>query len=146
MSKRTAHVKGTKEVISNLRLLHPRCGRAAGDGVKLAGEFLHARAQEIVPRDTGDLAANSRVRKIEGTRGFDTIVVVEYLQEYAIYVHENLEALHGAAYNAEYGGEGERLRGPRQQAKFLERPMSDKANQTVMKQIIKNAVQWELRK
>ncbi len=50
-------------------------------------------------------------------------VSVGYVANYAVHVHENLEALHGAAYNAAYGGKpGFKSRGPNQQAKFLERP------------------------
>lgn len=49
-------------------------------------------------------------------------VVVGYAASYALYVHENPKAAHGAAYNRKHGNPGERLRGPRQQYKFLEQP------------------------
>jgi len=61
-------------------------------------------------------------------------VVVGYSASYAVYVHENLAATHGEAFNARHAGEitagagrkkGERRvvsRGAGQQAKFLERP------------------------
>jgi hypothetical protein len=58
-------------------------------------------------------------------------VIVGYTAEYALHVHENLEAAHGAAYNVKYAAyykRGKRAgqlkiqRGPEQQAKFLERP------------------------
>ena len=75
-------------------------------------------------------------------------VVVGYTAAYAVHVHENLEAAHGAAYNAKYadeiaqgqtvnkkgrvvkkrGWKGRTSRGPGQQAKFLEQPARELSN------------------
>lgn len=63
----------------------------------------------------------AKAQKDEGTS-----VVVGYTANYAVYVHENLQAVHGAAFNAKYSAEIDRgvehSRGPNQQAKFLEQP------------------------
>ena len=55
-----------------------------------------------------------------------TAVRVGYTANYALFVHENLEAAHGAAFNAKHAAEiaagTEHSRGDNQQAKFLETP------------------------
>lgn len=59
-------------------------------------------------------------------------VNVGYAASYAIYVHENLEAAHGEAFNLKHArgqhrkrGAGRGSRGPDQQAKFLEKPFRE---------------------
>jgi hypothetical protein len=99
----------------------------------------------------GNLRASAGTRK-EGS-GKRTIVIVFYTAAYAVYVHENLDALHGADFNARYadkikgarkrdergrfrkGGTakgGWFKRGPNQQAKFLERPAREKRKEIAM--------------
>ena len=83
-------------------------------------------------------------------------VIVGYESAYAVYVHENLEAAHGATHNAKHKGRAKRdtkgkyikgkhnrgkrpkKRGPNQQAKFLETPA--RKMQGELGAIIKNAV------
>jgi hypothetical protein len=71
-------------------------------------------------------------------------VVVGYTASYAVHVHEDLEAKHGADYNSWHGEEisrgrtksgrkksgwkGRTSRGPDQQAKFLEQPARELNN------------------
>jgi hypothetical protein len=64
-------------------------------------------------------------------------IIVGYTAQYAIFVHENLEATHGGAYNTLHADDianpnrkhtaasGNFARGTNQQAKFLERPMRE---------------------
>lgn len=75
----------------------------------------------------------------------DVSVVVGYDAAYAIFVHEDLEAAHGSAYNQKYaeeiaagktksgrkkrGWKGKTSRGPNQQAKFLEKPAREMAKE-----------------
>lgn len=70
-------------------------------------------------------------------------VVVGYTASYALYVHENLQARHGEAFNAAAGErkrdvkgrfkKGQGRRGPGQQAKFLERPAREKQGEIAAK-------------
>lgn len=56
----------------------------------------------------------------------DKSVVVGYEAPYAVVVHEDLEAAHGAAFNVKHAAEisagKEKARGDNQQAKYLEAP------------------------
>jgi hypothetical protein len=83
-------------------------------------------------------------------------VVVGYAASYAVYVHENLEARHGADYNSWHGEEiaagktksgrtkkgwkGKTSRGPNQQAKFLEQPVRELSNDGTLAQDIIGAM------
>jgi hypothetical protein len=68
-----------------------------------------------------------RDRAAKAERG-QASVVVGYSTKYAVYVHEDLEAAHGEAYNQKYADQiaarlaGFHSRGTNQQAKFLEAP------------------------
>ena len=93
----------------------------------------------------------------ESMRKNNGSVVVGYAASYAVHVHEDLEAKHGAEYNAAYGREfgkrdkkgrflkgtgGKHSRGPDQQAKFLEKPareMQDEIARTIT-QGVKNGL------
>ncbi len=67
---------------------------------------------------TGKLQQLEKSKKHKGGS-----VIVFYATNYAVYVHENLQAAHGKAYNAKHRGEKKfKSRGPKQQAKFLEGP------------------------
>ncbi len=80
-------------------------------------------------------------------------VNVGYAASYALYVHENLEALHGSAFNAQVKTRqkrdksgrfrkgkfrGKTKRGPDQQAKYLEQPFREMRKELV--QITINAM------
>jgi hypothetical protein len=58
-------------------------------------------------------------------------VSVGYTAAYAVFVHEDLQKAHGAAFNIKHADEiasgAEHSRGPEQQAKFLEGPAREKA-------------------
>lgn len=75
-------------------------------GLKRAGLWLLRESMKIVPIDTSALKnSGPNVTRAEGF-GFDTVMIVGYGQDYAIYVHENLTARHAKG----------------KQAKFLEEP------------------------
>lgn len=117
-------VTGLNDILKNLSIKEDMIAKGLEQGVKRSALILYSESQKLVPVDTGNLKANSRVRLVRGGR--KASAVIEYLQNYAMFVHENLDALHGADYNAAYSDvEGEKLRGPRQQAKFIETPAKD---------------------
>lgn len=79
--------------------------KGAHKGLILAGLFLQRESQKLVPVDTAVLK-NTATTRAEG-KGLKTQVIVGYGTNYAIYVHEDLEARHK----------------PGKQAKFLEEPL-----------------------
>lgn len=107
-------------------------------GLKEAGLYLLRASLKIVPVDYGNLKASGFTRcEAENTTAPE--VIVGYTALYAVFVHEDLEAKHGAQFNAYYAQElaaakkrqrkGGRSTGPfrhnrgeGQQAKFLEQP------------------------
>lgn len=109
-------------------------------GLKKAGLFLQGESMRIVPVDKGNLRASAFTRS-EGDNTPNVDVTVGYTANYAIFVHENLDAAHGAAFNAKYArelaharslrrrrkggttGPFAHNRGENQQAKFLESPL-----------------------
>lgn len=119
---------------------------ANGDrGLKKAGVFLQRESQKIVPVQLGNLKNSAFTRSVEPGH-----VVVGYTANYAVYVHENLEAAHGLDFNLKHADKinsrsravyhkdgrisvrygtaksGWFPRNEKQQAKFLERPMREK--------------------
>ncbi len=122
------NVSGVARAIAQLRARQRLYARNVEHGLKLAGTFLLHRSLEIVPVDTGYLKSGGFVRT-DGS-GFDAVVTAGYRgADYAVYVHENLDAAHGAAFNAKHADEiaagTEHARGPNQQAKYLEQPLRD---------------------
>ena len=73
------------------------------------GLFLQRKSQLIVPIDEDNLRPGAFTRNIGGG-GFKADVIVGYVAEYAVYVHENMEARHK----------------PGKEAKFLEKPAKEK--------------------
>lgn len=110
----------------------------------MAGLVLQSDSQELVPVQTGDLK-NSAQTRLEQTDAGVVEVIVSYNTDYAGFVHENLEAAHGAAFNtkyatqiAEYGGNHPYYfnRREQEQAKFLE--SAARRNATKYRDIIRN--------
>jgi len=139
---KTKYVTGEREILYKLRN-NKVLPSAIERGLLNGGKFLFREAQELVPVQFGNLKASGFVRK-EGS-GYKTDVQVGYTSKYALYVHENPNALHGAAFNAAYAeqiakarlrtmrtGHADKTyfrRGEKQQYKFLERPMKEKRGQ-----------------
>jgi hypothetical protein len=137
---------GVNEVAKQLDLTNKKAILGFVRGLKAAGEWLLAKSQEIVPWQFGKLSGSGYVRNIGG-QGLDANIVVGYQAAHAVYVHENLEAAHGQAFNVKYANQiaahsrtikrgarkgqvtpptvksGWSPRGVNQQAKFLETPM-----------------------
>ena len=132
---KVAHVTGINTVIKNMTKSKKVLGSAVARGLKKGGIHLLKKSHEIAPRQLGDLVKNSEVRNIGGS-GFSTDIIVVYNQDYATFVHENLDAAHGKAFNVKYARQiaaaagtprgtkqgGMFKRGDNEQAKFLEQP------------------------
>ena len=134
-----AKLKGIDSVLRGLGREGDKVKNKIGTGLKKAGLFIQRISQQRVPIDLGPLHASAFTRH-KGT-GINTTVWVGYTAAYAIFVHENLTAKHGAAFNTEYSEEiavakpptdpkrkGKkyfRLRGENQQNKFLEKPFRE---------------------
>jgi len=141
---RLIKISGLPTVLRNLRSANDKIGMGIGRGLKRAGIFLQRESMKIVPVDLGNLKATATTRNVGGI-GFRTDIIVSYGSsacDYAIYVHENLEALHGERFNVAYA---DRIasattpaqkkkwskRGPNQQAKFLEKPAREKKSEII---------------
>lgn len=122
-----ASISGIPELWAKLKEEHGRRTKAMGRGLLKAGLLLQRYSQLIVPVDKGILKASAFTRLSES--GVRTTVLVGYTANYAIYVHENLDAAHGAAFNLKYAAEiktgSEHSRGENQQARFLIQPAID---------------------
>lgn len=98
-------VKGLDTVLSNLNSEIAKIEGASMDGLMEAGMKIQASSQQRAPVDTGNLKGSAYTRK---ARVGGKSVEIGYTANYAIYVHENLEARHTVG-----------------QAKFLESALRD---------------------
>lgn len=129
-----ATLKNKAAVIAALRKQGKAKLALFSNGLIKAGEYVQAESQKIVPVDYGPLKASAFTR-ISGKNTAKPKVTVGYTAAYAVYVHENLDAAHGAAFNAKHAAElayakkhkikhgpYRHARGTNQTAKFLEIP------------------------
>jgi len=141
-------IEGLNKFRSKLKNLTYRSGPAVERGLKRGALQIFREAQQEVPVDEGNLKGSGFVRQTAG-RGLSAEFTIGYTASYAVYVHENLDAAHGAEYNTKYEaertkysaklrdekgrflkGSGEKTvtaskykkRGENQKAKFLEDP------------------------
>lgn len=132
-------IRGLQTVLQNMRRQDMRLRGGLERGLKKAGLYLQAKSQKEVPVEFGVLRASAFTRA-EG-KGLGTRIIVGYTAAYAIYVHENLDAAHGRAFNAKYAADIEagikKSRGEGQKAKFLEDPYKNRANQAAMRFILR---------
>ena len=119
-----AQLHGVEALKQRLKSRPPAAFRRLCEVLKLGGAIILRDSQLIVPVDQGNLKASGYCRS--EVHGLVVEVEVGYTANYALYVHENLDALHGQAFNIAYADlitEGvEHSRGADQQAKFLETP------------------------
>jgi hypothetical protein len=114
-------VEGVKQVIKRLYTIKGETAKGMERGIVKAGKHLQTKSQAVVPVDTGAHKASAYTRR-KG-HGFSTQVTVGYTQDYAIYVHEDLEARHK----------------PGKIAKYLERPARE--TKEAMAKIIRKEAQ-----
>ena len=134
-----ASIEGLPQCLAKLAETRRAKGEGVARGLKKAGLMLQRWSQAVAPVDKGIMYGSAFTRA--SGDGFNTEVQVGYSAAYAIYVHENLDAAHGSAYNEKYaeqiarGDKGFHSRGANQQAKFLEQPAREHAQE--IKDIIK---------
>ena len=92
---------GIPNVLRNLARSAKRAGRGAERGLIRGGEFIQRKSQQIVPIDKNILRPSARTRKISGS-GFEADIVTSYKTDYAVYVHEDLNARHKSGKQAKY--------------------------------------------
>jgi hypothetical protein len=137
-------VKGLDVLLTRLETARKRIKSRVQVALNRAGVRLLRESNDIVPVQIGNLKASKFVRMREDlARGGIAPTQVGYTAAYAIFVHENLAAAHGRAYNEKHmlriiksvdatgkrtskrkhtARSGNFFRGPDQQAKFLETP------------------------
>lgn len=131
-------IRGLKQVMANIRRETELRKRRFLIGLTRGAAVIFRASQQLVPIDTGNLRASGYVRQT-GT-AVHPVIAIGYTASYAIFVHENLQALHGEAFNRAYAKQLARAkkrrragvlpasspyrhnRAPAQQAKFLEHP------------------------
>ena len=121
---RLIKITGIDKVLRNLKKATKNMSQKAEIGLKKGGLFLQREAQKITPVDLTNLRPSARTDNVGGS-GFDADIVVHFGAgaDYAVYVHEDLEARHKAPTSA----------------KFLEKPAREK-----IKEIFKiiGSVKW----
>lgn len=129
----SAKFTGVSQIFRNLRARSQRDNANAERGLKSAGLFIIRESLKIIPIEHGVLKSTWFVRMVG--KGMRTRVFLGYTASYAIYVHEDMDAAHGAAYNAKYAADitagRKKPRGPNQQSKFLERPAREKRQEAL---------------
>jgi len=127
-------ITGAKEIKKRLRSVNAQLSGGFRRGLFKAGLFLQRKSQEVVPVHKGNLKNTAGTRAIGS--GWSSDVIVFYTSDYAVYVHERTDALHGKAFNLKHKKEianattaaQKKLwfnRGVNQKAKFLEEPARD---------------------
>lgn len=101
-------------VIRQMRTARHSSAEAARRGLDLAGEHLIGAAQDLAPVDTGALKASGTTEPAEASREGLT-KTIGFNTTYAAAVHERLDANFNTTAN------------PLAQAKFLETPMRERA-------------------
>jgi len=144
-----ATVTGLPELIAKLKKVNGNTGLGVEIGLKRGGLLIERKSQDEVPVDLGNLKASSFARVLGG-KGFTIDVGIGYTAAYAVYVHENTDAVHGDDFNTKYAdqianpGSPIHSRGSGQKAKFLEDPA--RTNRKAILKMVRDEVQNELRK
>ena len=90
-------LQGFDKFRRSLKKVESKYEKRFADALKVMGLFVQRESQQIVPIDTANLKRSAFTRS--SGRGFKVEVRVGYTAEYAIYVHENLEANHPVGEN-----------------------------------------------
>lgn len=112
-------LEGFIELTNKLNKSISKISTIVEDALLDCGNDLQQRAQDLTPVDTGALRSSAFTGAESGS---NPSVIVGFTEEYAVYVHENLEAHH-----------------PVGQAKFLEQPLRENTDKYV--EYIKDKVQ-----
>ena len=93
-------ISGVGRVIRNIERFGSIKADAVERGLGKAALVLKGATQRVVPIDLGNLRSSAFVRKIGA--GFKTRMIVGYSADYAVYVHENLNAMHKEGTRAKF--------------------------------------------
>jgi len=93
-------VDGVTHLIKTIRALKKQKAKQQERNVIRTCLYIQKESQKIVPVDTGALRNSAFTRK-EG-KGSKTVGIVGYTMDYAIYVHEDLDAQHAPGKTAKY--------------------------------------------
>jgi len=113
-------LQGDKAIAAAAKRHYQAAARGLRVGLLRAGLLLQRESQNVVPIDTGVLRGSAATRLDDTEDG--PMVTVSYSTEYAVYVHEDLQARHK----------------PGKIAKYLEKPMRD--NRRKLINIVNKAV------
>lgn len=106
-------IKGVRNLQKDFEKQGKKKRKGFERGLKKAGLFLQTASQEIVPVEFSVLKNSAQTRAIGTGSKFN--VLVSYGTDYAIYVHEDLEAKHKSG----------------KVAKFLEKPARENQDEMV---------------
>lgn len=120
-------VQGIKRLSEQLKARKFATSKGLRKGLYRAGLFLQRESMKIVPIDQNVLRPSAFTRMEEGTNRFNPAVIVGYGTDYAVFVHEDLEARHK----------------PGKQAKFLEQPLREKRAR--LAEIVEEVIKGEFR-
>jgi len=119
-------IKGTQQVLNNLKKADARIGANVERALKIAGLRIQRESQGLVPVDLGNLK-NSAFTRATGS-GYKTEVQVGYTAFYALFVHEAVGMKLKGVPRASGRGSHWDPQG-KAQAKFLEEPIRRMAPQ-----------------
>ena len=110
------HITGMDNIFRNLKKANIKIGKGLSKGLKRGGLLIQRESMRIVPVDLNNLRPSASTDNIGG-EGFATDIVVHYGAgaNYAVYVHEDLEARHK----------------PGKSAKYLEKPAREKRREVL---------------
>lgn len=94
-------ISGVAAMITKMGALDKKTEAGLHRGLVRAGFRLQRESQLVVPIDTANLKGSAFTRNIGG-HGGKADIVVGYTAEYAIYVHEIVEAQHKEGKQAKY--------------------------------------------
>lgn len=117
-------VQGLKRITIALKKHRGAVAKGVRVGLFRGGLFLQRESQKIVPVDLNVLRPSANTR-MEG-EGIESAVIVSYSTDYAVYVHEDMEARHK----------------PGKSAKYLEKPLREKRER--IQQIVLNGIKENL--
>ena len=94
------NVPNLTAVIKSFGKEERRRGAAFEKGLVRGGLFIQRESQKIVPVEFGVLKNSARTRR--ESRRYRTVVSVSYNTDYAVFVHEDLEARHRPGKTAKF--------------------------------------------
>ena len=94
-------ITGMPNIIKNLKIASAIKMVDIGANMKKAGLYIQRESQKIVPIDTTNLKGTANTRNVGGA-GPKTDIVVSYSTDYAVFVHEDMDARHKPGKRAKF--------------------------------------------